>query len=158
MPKLCCPKREGKPSFEKDCLFLEGRKFLEQTPLIYLSPLISPSGTIAKRCRVTHVGAVLPKANTPSYASLIAQPPRAAPKPTFSAFRGWHSLPRSLSTFLQEEMTALAPALLPPLVRVQEKLSQKAAWGETFACTRARAVGRLPRPSAEHSSGGRVTF
>lgn len=44
--------------------------------------------SVAKQCHVTYVQAALSKANIPSYASLITQPPYAAPKPTFLAFWG----------------------------------------------------------------------
>lgn len=57
----------------------------KRLPFTFPLPYFS---SVAKQCHVTHVQAASPKANIPSYTSLIAQPPCAAPKPTFLAFQG----------------------------------------------------------------------
>lgn len=134
----------------KQRLSFPSRKFLEKISLICLFP--SYFSSVAKQCHVIHVLALLPKANIPSFASLIAQPPCAAPKPTFLAFWGLaHSSP--VPFHISPEMTALAPTLLLLLVIVHEDQSQKVGWSQgqqSCMCQSDPEQCCQPQPPAGH--------
>lgn len=154
LAKVCCLRRKNQ-ALKKIVFSQKGESFWNK-PISFTFPPPYFS-SVAKQCHVTHVQAVLSKANIPSYASLITQPPYAAPKPTFLAFWGL-ALSSPVSFHISPDRDdSSCPHTAPPVSHSSREAIPKGRTGarakrKTFAYTCARVIRRQHHPLQNKSA------